>query len=283
MIFSKEFSKVIDCIEKSKLENEVTDFILELMEGIEYDVDFNVDFVDCEPDSNDMISFISNKKLKKLYKEVEKDETFESFFKKLKNDKDFWKSEDRTKIKIGRFKGFNALNKDNSNFEVVKGEDIRKYYLYTNYQNTKGQLGESCMRFKKCQEFLDIYVDNPKICKLLILKGDKDKITGRALIWKTTSGEMYLDRVYTNNDSDIILFNAYAKKKLGCKYSYDEIFSYDSEYTELSIKPNKIDFKKYPYMDTFRFLFKDKGLLYTAPIDSQEHYYELEMTHGVIE
>ena len=55
-------------------------------------------------------------------------------------------------------------------FEFVKGEDIRKWYLEDNYQLIRGQLGNSCMRYNKCQSYLDIYTKNPDVCQLLILK-----------------------------------------------------------------------------------------------------------------
>ena len=83
-------------------------------------------------------------------------------------------------------------------FKIVKDEDIRKYYLYESYESDNHTLGGSCMRYEKCQKYLDIYVKNPEVCQLLILKSDddKDKIKGRALIWKLTNGEYYMDRIY---------------------------------------------------------------------------------------
>ena len=311
MFFSKEFTKVVKNVNESKSANRVSILLQTIINEDHETVDIN--FIDCEKDMDDKISFITDKKLNKLYVDSSED-NMKSFIKKIKSDKDFWSHESRTKIKIGRFvrkiientylnklgtvftdaeiesfvnnfKGFLGLRRNKCKFEVVKGEEIKKWYLHNNYQNTKGQLGASCMRLKKCQEFFDIYTENPKICKLLILRSDNDenKIKGRALLWKTSDGDLYLDRVYTNNDSDIVLFNEYAKRELGCKSTYDDVYSPNGEYAELCVKPTKTDFEKYPYMDTFRFFYKDEKEFWSEPVDKYDiDPYELEMTNGLL-
>lgn len=135
---------------------------------------------------------------------------------------------------------------DLTKFELVSGDDIRKWYLKDNYEQERGQLGNSCMRYRNCQDFFDIYVKNPEVCQLLILKSDddKDKITGRALIWKLTDGNYYMDRIYTINDSDKLLFQDYARiNKI--ESSYDGNSSLD-----LEVKLGDHTYQKYPYMDT---------------------------------
>jgi hypothetical protein len=137
---------------------------------------------------------------------------------------------------------------DLTNFELISGEDIKKWYLKDNYERERGQLGNSCMRYRSCQDFFDIYVKNPEVCQLLILKpdDDKDKIKGRALVWKLTDGEYYMDRIYTINDSDKILFQDYARiNKI--KNSFDN----NSGNSQLIVKLGDYTYQKYPYMDTF--------------------------------
>lgn len=136
---------------------------------------------------------------------------------------------------------------DLNNFELVNGDDIKKWYYENNYEQRRGQLGNSCMRYYNCQDFFDIYVKNPEVCQLLILKsdGEKDKITGRALIWKLTDGEYYMDRIYTINDSDKLLFQDYARVNK-IQNSYDS-----SGISDLEIKLGDHTYEKYPYMDTF--------------------------------
>jgi hypothetical protein len=305
MFFSKEFIKIVERIRDSKLESEVAFFFDELIKGTDYGNDFDINFISCEEDSNDMVSFIPEKKLTKFYIDSGVEETYKEFLARIKEDANFWNEQKKTKIKIGRlinklsqqiniefedieledfinaFKGFNALNRGNSKFEIIRGEEIKKYYLYTNYQNMKGQLGESCMRYKRCQEYFSIYTQNPDICSLLILRGEGKKIIGRAIVWQTEQGHLYLDRVYSNNDSDNVLFNAYARDTLGCTYSYDEIFSFKfKKYLELSIRPKNIKFDKYPYMDTFRFYYTQNGSLYSVPIVTDEDAVEMILTTG---
>ena len=137
---------------------------------------------------------------------------------------------------------------DLNNFELVNGEDIKKWYHENNYELRRGQLGNSCMRYHNCQDFFDIYVKNPEVCQLLILKpdDDKDKIKGRALVWKLTDGEYYMDRIYTINDSDKLLFQDYARVNK-IKNSFDN----NSGDSELIVKLGDHTYEKYPYMDTF--------------------------------
>ena len=102
------------------------------------------------------------------------------------------------------------------------------------------------MRYKGCQDFLDIYTKNPEVCQLLILKSDdnKDKITGRALIWKLTNGSYYMDRIYTINDSDKLLFFDFFE-------NWQMENSYKVSSQNLEVKLGEHTYKKYPYMDTF--------------------------------
>ena len=102
------------------------------------------------------------------------------------------------------------------NFELVKGDDIGKWYHFEKYefQTKKGQLSNSCM-CQKPPSFFEIYTSSDN-CQLLILKTeDGEKIKGRALVWKLHSpaGITYMDRVYTHFDSDVELFRQYAQKQ----------------------------------------------------------------------
>jgi hypothetical protein len=43
-------------------------------------------------------------------------------------------------------------------FEIVSGDDIKKYYNEESYYTTgSGTLGTSCMRYSRCEEYLNIY------------------------------------------------------------------------------------------------------------------------------
>ena len=140
---------------------------------------------------------------------------------------------------------FDLLNNVNSLFEIVEGEEIRKWYLESNYKKRIGQLGNSCMRGASKQKFLDIYVKNPEVCKLLILKDgeDKNKIVGRSLLWILSNGKKYQDRIYTINDSDKVLFEKWSEN--------NDYLNYDSPDRNLKVVLGNHSYEYYPYMDTF--------------------------------
>ena len=123
-------------------------------------------------------------------------------------------------------------SKDKDLIEIVEGEEIRKCYLEDNYEEIKGQLGNSCMRYERCQAYLDIYVKNPEVCKLLVLRGDTGKVKGRALLWTLSDGERYIDRMYTIDDSDKIIFKEWGLKN-GIPKNYDNT---DDEVGEVKLK-----------------------------------------------
>ena len=163
------------------------------------------------------------------------------------------------------------MKKDALNhFKVVEGEDIRKWYHEKMYESSNGgQLANSCMRYPKCQDFLDIYVENPQVCKLLIFTNTEDELRGRALLWTLENGKKYMDRVYTNKDS------------------YDNIFlkwANQNRYTKgieskSVVKVNTKDYELYPYMDTFIFYDADEGKLSNSQI-FQRPYAQLDETDG---
>ena len=73
------------------------------------------------------------------------------------------------------------------------------------------------MKKSSCQQYLNIYVENPEIIRLLIYKDDNDKILGRALIWKLNAyndldnkAPYFMDRVYTIDDATKKLFKDFA-------------------------------------------------------------------------
>lgn len=187
---------------------------------------------------------------------------------------EFWKSTSRTQIGIGRWSRriikdvykttryndvalekfvnaykstFDSINKAGDRFEIISGEEIKKWYLQDNYKIIRGQLGNSCMKDKYKQSFLEIYTKNPEVCKLLILKDEEDdsKIIGRSLLWNLTNGKKYQDRIYMINDSDKLIFEKWTEDNNYIKY--DE--SFDISFLEVQLSDN--EYEEYPYMDTF--------------------------------
>ena len=161
---------------------------------------------------------------------------------------------------------------------MVKGDEIKHWYLENNYENITGQLGNSCMRKLSCQRYFDIYTKNPNQVSLLILKGeDESKIVGRALIWTSTENKIIMDRIYTIKDSDYVLFKNYAIQNSwmsGTDFSYTELLN-------IKIKLENWMFDKYPYMDTFMCLNYEDGIL--SPNEDnwpKDGWWKLQETNG---
>lgn len=179
--------------------------------------------------------------------------------------------------KFKAYRDFQTTKKDK--FEVVQGEEIRKWYDEDTYEDPEYHLNNSCMRYSRCQRYLNIYVENPNQVTMVIMKGtDPNKIIGRALIWKLKDGTYYLDRPYTNNDEDLNLFKEWGRSK---GYSV-----YGADYKNKEVTLDKSDFQYYPYMDTFRWLNRGQNLLSTDSSefdDGNEDWIKLESTGGDFE
>ena len=111
---------------------------------------------------------------------------------------------------VNKYKAaYDIFNNVESGFKVVNGEDIRKYYLNKNYLKTNRSSGsslwKSCMSFDFCEEYFDIYVNNPNKVSLLVLLQD-DKVLCRALLWNLDGGDKFMDRIYSITDSYVVNF-----------------------------------------------------------------------------
>ena len=172
---------------------------------------------------------------------------------------------------------FKALKVDTAReFKLVNGEDIHKYYQMKNYYSSHGALGGSCMADEGKSTFR-VYTENPKKVQLLVLIDSDGKIHGRALVWKLKESpceaKYFMDRVYTNADSDVIKFKQLAEEKgflyklKNNSYIEDNVnFMYKGKTLmgEVKVKLDG-DFKNYPFIDTMCFLSKKMGDLSNIP------------------
>lgn len=180
---------------------------------------------------------------------------------------------------VNKYKAtIDSINDIFSHFLVVKGDDIAHWYNCNNYEKgtDRGTLGSSCMADVD-EEFFDIYCENPDRINLIIYKTpeNESKIKGRALLWKLNDGKMYMDRIYTHDDSDVELFRQYAKKN-GCYYKSDNrstssgtaIGPDGSSVTldlSVSLKPKR--YNSYPYLDTLKYYNQKTGLIHNRQSD----------------
>jgi len=157
-------------------------------------------------------------------------------------------------------------------FDIVSGYDIAKWYHEDTYESDDSTLGGSCMRYDYCSEFFGIYTENSDVVKLVILYSDKDGnvkdgkfvgkyIKGRALLWKTNQGDMFMDRIYTNNDSDVELFKQFAEKN---GWWYKKVQNSNNRFTAqrgsslkdptYTVDLQWADHEYYPYVDTLSYM-----------------------------
>jgi hypothetical protein len=180
-------------------------------------------------------------------------------------------------------------------FDIVQGNDIIHWYWHDQYQRGGGTLNNSCMA-EADSEWLEIYSKNPEV-SLVILYDDNgtitkdgkyvsDKIKGRAVLWdcKVNGNDtQFLDRIYTSQDSDVVLFKQFAEKN-GWWYKKEQSMSPDEKLTDGSqdlSRANIICKVKsanpsgyYPYMDTMCFININDNIVGNSvgAVDPDEEY-----------
>ena len=156
-------------------------------------------------------------------------------------------------------------------FEVVKGSAIKDFYYYESYQSTeRGSLGVSCMKHEHCQKFFDLYTENEENVSMLAMFNDKNRLIGRALLWDFDTHKI-MDRIYTYNDEELSFYFKQWATQHGYFYKseqnwfntlfFEQIGSGRKEF-KLEVKLPNIKQHYYPYMDTFKFIDLEKGILY---------------------
>lgn len=157
----------------------------------------------------------------------------------------------------------------NGTFKIVNGEDIRYWYHEANYGRKVGSLSQSCMRYRECQEYMDIYVKNPDRVSMLIAVIN-DKLIGRAILWTPDNyNKTIMDRIY-GDDLTIEAFKEYAKqndwayKKYQNHSDTDDWENAENIPGDICITLNNQGISKYPYIDSFRYAeeMTDKLTLY---------------------
>ena len=283
----------------------------------------NYSMIDTDLDGSDMVSFIPPKVLRStIYNTYEDDDQlrFRVMNYPMGPSTYSWNA-GRNNIRIGRlvralfgdkvsdvelekfvaqFKSKNEMGENK--FNLVSGSDIGFAYQTNSYSNLFGEqnpLWHSCMNDV---DYLDIYIYNPEVCRLLILTHEevdietgeiKNKITGRALLWKTNEGD-FMDRVYYIREQDLYKFIDYAKSnnymykeknKSGILYKVykDDILSERKLTVQLKGDDVIKAYDPFPYLDTFQYGKNNDGgcFLSNHDLDSEgETYYQFCGTEG---
>lgn len=151
--------------------------------------------------------------------------------------------------------------------KIVKGDDIPHYYNYNSYKEQKGTLGNSCMKDKN-SNFFELYSKNPDNINMLIMVDQNNKIYGRSILWIGEDFKL-MDRIYTIYDKYYFYFYEWAKNN---GYYYKTYNNYmnplnimidgNDSIKKLEIKLKYFNFSQYPYLDTFKWLDTEKGIIY---------------------
>lgn len=257
-VYSKDFGEIIRKIKNNKISKSII---------LSYDnLKSPISYIDSTKD-DDIISYLPGN--------ISKDTT----------DSESWSHNRRQTTRIGRMvkkifgeefteteiedfvNKYKSIQRENKTFfKIVKGEDIRKYYSEKNVVSD-GELGNSCMRYSRCQDYLDLYVENPKKIRLLLLfsKDNENVAIGRSLLWKVDypkKGNLLMDRIYTTNAADKNLFVRYAKDN-GIYLSFNDTDRGYNKNFYTKLKP--VDYEFYPYLDTL-FLYQPKTGIITDDI-----------------
>lgn len=289
----------------SSLSNPIAKDILNLVDS---EQKFQNSYVDLNDDDMDSFTVLPVNRVSRLEGITEKDFTDPS------ENSIVWGKKFRQPMRIGsfvtRFLPKYAGQKDLENFvhqikgkldaenyelKMVRGEEIRKWYLVDTYYNphpgiidapeedgildVRTPLMRSCLKQPEKQTFFDIYCDNPEQIGMLIMLDENKKLRARAVIWfdcfvvdkpgDPTKGVL-MDRIYYTNESDVNIFIDYAKKN---NWWYKpsqgkEIYTFvkDGQVCDKGVSTrikNHGTFEKYPYIDTMCYYTPDTGRLST--------------------
>jgi hypothetical protein len=206
---------------------------------------------------------------------------------KIEDPSQYWSSSRRFAVKPGGFisklfknisakevEKFSNLYRAQSNkasftLSVVDGLKMLTYYHINSYAQERGTLGASCMKYDNCQDYLGIYTHNHNKVKMLVMLNSEGGLMGRALLWDFDTHKI-MDRIYTIADEEFAFqFKKWATDN-GYLYKSEqnwyntlnfENLSTPKQELKLSIKLDNFQFRRYPYVDTFKFFDEEKGLL----------------------
>ena len=167
-------------------------------------------------------------------------------------------------------------------FELLSGRDVKEAYHERNYAHGQGTLSNSCMRYASCNSYLQLYWRNPDVCKLLVSKDSDGKINGRCLIWTCEDGTIVADRVYGTDATQSAFAKYINEQGWWARHSIDhDGLVWDTPEgrvtKHLRVQLKGWQYGTYPYMDTFRNLDSETGVLSTSGEDGD---YQLGHTGG---
>lgn len=267
IVISDEFRDILEIFKDKSV---VAELLLHKRLDKSILVDDHVNFISVSHGDMGKISYLTLDRIQKI----------------SQSDDDFWTTSKRFRSKPGAFvskilkdidqmeiEKFSTLYKTftsdiDFNFKIVKGNDVRKFYSYQTHLRQEGTLGQSCMKHDQCQDFFNLYIDNSDVISMLTMTSFDDKLIGRALLWEC-DGIKIMDRVYTINDERYVNHFFKWAKDNGYLYKVYQNWKNSMQFTdgseffekEISINIPNYNHKRYPYLDTFKWLDMTNGSL----------------------
>lgn len=172
------------------------------------------------------------------------------------------------------YSGLITVSNPYYDFSIVDGEQLKWAYHEDNTFAFSNSLGNSCMRYSRCQDYFDMYVKFPDIIKLAILTRS-GKVAARCLVWKVENGEngWLYDRIYSTKLETEHLLRSTLEA-----HNYTKIYNQHCNQITYNMDLSNID--QFPYMDTFSYYFPDDKILANHCINNKARYCEFRSTSG---
>lgn len=271
VLISDELRKVLEVIESESL---VAHLLLKKRHSKELVVENPINYISISTTDKNKISYLNQDRINNLVKDG-----YDEY--------EFWQTSKRYQAKPGAFvtkifkdipakevEKFSNLfkaesNKEDFNFIVVNGDQIRDYYHWERHESDRGTLGVSCMKHDSCQKYFNVYTENTDNVSMLVMLNSEGGVKGRSLLWNFGTNKI-MDRIYSTDDEKLHLYFKKWATENGYLYKseqnwYNTLFFENMNTSKKEIKleldlPHKL-FKYYPYLDTFKFI-DNNGVLY---------------------
>lgn len=276
LVTTKEFKDIIHDMPQG---NKIADILYNIIVD-KTDIKTNYNLLDSSVDKNDEITFLPDSQYQRFLSKEEdvatKTKSTSSIGRMirqiLKDNEQIYSKDTTTKFTDADIEKFvnsfkTTWNKKhgitNRKIELVKGKNILKWYNVENYNSSNGTLGNSCMRYTTVNHFMNIYAENPEKISMVVLTED-NKLLARALFWnldetdESKSDRFYLDRIYTEQDSDFDFVYDWVFENL-CNRDNRKLLTHKNvDYSDYRMKVflNKTTFEHYPYADSFLYLYQ---------------------------
>jgi len=241
--------------------NRIAEYIYDIFRN-DTDVKTNVNKVDISQYKNGEITFLPDSQYQRIkdtpevYKRTRSVGNIGRIIRQILKDNKFEFTDKELEDFVNLYKSRWDKDYSGRKVEIVKGDDILFWYNEDNYYSDSGTLGNSCMRSPGKNHFMKMYSENPDSVSLVILTHN-NKLMGRSLLWKVGENSLGLDyfsdRIYYRFDSDATLIKDWIINNIKGKIGFYDSGIDDNDKIKINLK--KVKFDKYPYMDTFEYLY----------------------------